>query len=432
MPAPQLWGDSAKETEKVCQSPSSGDGGLGPSSRLPVGGVQGGQELGASGGSLGSGSQSREYSAEDTGEVSQGRQAPGGLPSASCHPLLGLQGCQELVAWAGVGGAGASGDSSAGSGPQPKGDSADEKGEVCQGSGELPSVTCQGFGTMQGGQELGPSGGSMGSGSHPLGDSLEKKWGEGSARSPAGLCLLLAPLAAAGVSLGFPGVCAPAQGRPRGRHRGGLPGPRGASWAALCLASAHPIGAGLAGAGGLRGLAWFGAPAQGRPRQRDQGGMPGTRGAAVWEQTAAGWAARLAGCGGIGGLPRLCVPAHGRLHGRDRGGLPGPWQAGLCLLPAPLAAAGVPVGLPGLCTPARGGGDSAEDVGEVCQGPSVPGGLAYASHQWLGRVQGGQEPRAMGEPREDPGPAPGRLGAQAHVSCAGRAQGPTSLGTVAE
>ena len=159
MPAPQLWGDSAKETEKICQSPGSGDGGLGPSSRWPVGGVQGGQELGASGGSLGSGSQSREYSAEDTGEVSQGRQAPGGLPSVSRHPLLGLQGCQELVAWAGAGEAGAGGDSSAGSGPQPKGDSADEKGEVCQGSGELPSVTCQGFGTMQGGQELGLSGG---------------------------------------------------------------------------------------------------------------------------------------------------------------------------------------------------------------------------------------------------------------------------------
>ena len=114
----------------------------GPSSSWPVRGVQGGQELGASGASLGSGPQSREYPAKETGEVSQGRQAPDGLLSVSRHFLLELQGGQELVAL-GV---------SAGSGPQPKGDSADEMGEVCQGSGELPSVTRRGFGAMQGGQ----------------------------------------------------------------------------------------------------------------------------------------------------------------------------------------------------------------------------------------------------------------------------------------
>ena len=77
-------------------------------------------------------------------------------------------------------------------------------------------------------------------------------------------------------------------------------------------------------------------------------------------------------------------------------------------------------------------GDSAEDTGEVCQGPLVSGGLASASRRRLGGVQGGEEPGAMGEPREDPGPAPGGLGAGADASCVGWAQGPRSLGTVGE
>ena len=38
----------------------------------------------------------------------------------------------------------------------------------------------------------------------------------------------------------------------------------------------------------------------------------------------------------------------------------------------------------------------------------------------------------MGEPREDPGPAPGRLSAWVDASCVGQAQGPTSLETVGE
>ena len=76
------------------------------------------------------------------------------LPSASRPPLVGLGGGQELAASRG----------SAWSGPQLKGDSADEMGEVCQGSRELPSVTRQGLGWMHGGQELGPTWGSLGSG----------------------------------------------------------------------------------------------------------------------------------------------------------------------------------------------------------------------------------------------------------------------------
>ena len=99
------------------------------------------------GDSLGSGPQSREPSPKETEEVSQGHGAPGGLPSASRPPLVGLGGCQELAASGG----------SAGSGPQLKGDSADKTGEVCQGSRELPSVTHQGLGWMHSGQELGPT-----------------------------------------------------------------------------------------------------------------------------------------------------------------------------------------------------------------------------------------------------------------------------------
>ncbi|XDA85665.1 hypothetical protein R6Z07M_018394 [Ovis aries] len=155
VPAPQLWGDPAKETEKVCQRPigsserGGSGGGLGPSSHRPFGEGRGDQELGASGGgdSLGSGPQSREPSPKETEEVSQGHGAPGGLPSASRPPLVGLGGCQELAASGG----------SAGSGPQLKGDSADKTGEVCQGSRELPSVTHQGLGWMHSGQELGPT-----------------------------------------------------------------------------------------------------------------------------------------------------------------------------------------------------------------------------------------------------------------------------------
>ena len=108
--------------------------------RPGAGGVGGGD-------SLGSGPQSREPSPKETEEVSQGHGAPGGLPSASRPPLVGLGGCQELAASGG----------SAGSGPQLKGDSADKTGEVCQGSRELPSVTHQGLGWMHSGQELGPT-----------------------------------------------------------------------------------------------------------------------------------------------------------------------------------------------------------------------------------------------------------------------------------
>ena len=120
-------------------------------------------------------------------------------------------------------------------------------------------------------------------------------------------------------------------------------------------------------------LAWFGAQAQGIPRQRDWGGLPGTRGAAIRDQTAAWWAAGLAGAGRVGGLPRVCDAAHGRLRGRDPGGLPGTWRAGLCLLPVPLAAAGVPTGLPGFCAPSQGG---------LCQGHG--GGLPGPLGAWRG------------------------------------------------
>ena len=128
-----------------------------------------------------------------------------------------------------------------------------------------------------------------------------------------------------------------------------------------------------------RGLAWFGAQAQGIPRQRDWGGLPGTRGAAIRDQTAAWWAAGLAGAGRVGGLPRVSDAAHGRLRGRDPGGLPGTWRAGLCLPPAPLAAAGVPTGLPGLCAPSQGGLCQPRTRGRSARAPRCPEGLASAS-----------------------------------------------------
>ena len=256
----------------------------------------------------------------------------------SCRPLTGLRGGQELEASGG----------STGSGPHPKGDSADETGVVCQGSGELGSATCGGLGGMQGGQELRASGGSAGSGSQPLGDSLEETGevcqGPGGLASASRWCLWL-----------LHGSLPQLRGDPEEEEDtgGGLPGPRGVRWAALCIALALPSTAGLPGAGSLGGLAWFGAPAQGRPRQRQRAGLPGTRKAAIWEQTVARWAARLAGGGGVGGLPRLCVPARGRLPGRDWGRQPGPRWAGLCVPLVPLAAARVPTGFPGVCAPAQ-------------------------------------------------------------------------------
>ena len=101
----------------------------------------------------------------------------------SCRPLTGLQGDQALEASGG----------STGSGPHPKGDSADKTGVVYQGSRELGSATCRGLGGMQGGQELWALGGSAGSGSQPW----ETPWKrpERSARAPAGW-----PLRPAGAS----------------------------------------------------------------------------------------------------------------------------------------------------------------------------------------------------------------------------------------
>ena len=95
VPAPQLWGDTAKEIWMVYQ----GNGWLGPASRQPVREVQGGQELGASGDSLDLGSQSRRYSVNETGEVCQGS---GELPSATRWGLGGMQGSQELWASGGL------------------------------------------------------------------------------------------------------------------------------------------------------------------------------------------------------------------------------------------------------------------------------------------------------------------------------------------
>nr|CAI9699618.1 unnamed protein product [Rangifer tarandus platyrhynchus] len=126
VPAPQLSGDSAEETGEVCQGPGA-PGGLRSASRRPLRGVQGGDDMAASGGSAGSGPQSRGYSSEETGEVCQVPGALGRLRSASRRPLRGVQGGDEMAS-----------GGSAGSGPQSRGYSSEETGEVCQ----VPGAPC--------------------------------------------------------------------------------------------------------------------------------------------------------------------------------------------------------------------------------------------------------------------------------------------------
>lgn len=74
---PKLRGDPVKETREVCQGPVE----LPSGTRQQLGGLQGWQELGELGGSLGSVTQTREVC-----------QGPGGLAFASRWHLWQLQG----------------------------------------------------------------------------------------------------------------------------------------------------------------------------------------------------------------------------------------------------------------------------------------------------------------------------------------------------
>lgn len=100
---PKLRGDPVKETREVCQGPVE----LPSGTRQQLGGLQGWQELGELGGSLGSVMQTREVC-----------QGPGGLAFASRWHLWQLQGSLR---------------GSQGSVPHLRGDSAEDMGEVCQG-----------------------------------------------------------------------------------------------------------------------------------------------------------------------------------------------------------------------------------------------------------------------------------------------------------
>ena len=325
-----------------------------------------------SGASLGSGPQSREYPAKETGEVSQGCQAAGGLLSGSCHSLLGLQVGQELVASGG----------STGSGPQPKGDSADEMGEVCQGSRELPSVTHWGFGAMQGGQELGASGAPQGLVPIPW----ETPWKRQGVRGLPGACLDSASC-----------WCLwQLQGSPRGSQGSATQLREDPEEETLEVCQGPGVPAGLPSASCLS--------------------IPLVQG---WQE--------LVASGGSSGLgPQF----RGALikETREVFQRPGRLDSASCWCLWQLR--GSPRGSQGSAHQLMG--DFAEDTREVCQGPLVPVGLASASHRRHGGVQGGEELMATGEPREYPGPTPGRLSAPADVSCVGWAQGPTSLGMAGE
>ncbi|XDA85667.1 hypothetical protein R6Z07_015696 [Ovis aries] len=212
VPAPQLWGDPAKETEKVCQRPigsserGGSGGGLGPSSHRPFGEGRGDQELGASGGG----------------------------------DSLALQGCQELAVSGGL----------PGLGPQLRGDPVKDSGQVCQGPAKLPSGNRRWHGGLQGWQEVGASGGSPGSASQPVEDSPEEtgdvSQGPGGLASASRWCLWLLHGSPQGSQGSAPQLSATGGSILRPSLRA-CPGPRDTCPSGLCpLLHTLPPGFGLA------------------------------------------------------------------------------------------------------------------------------------------------------------------------------------------
>ncbi|XDA81374.1 hypothetical protein R6Z07_011486 [Ovis aries] len=246
VPAPQLWGDPAKETEKVCQRPigsserGGSGGGLGPSSHRPFGEGRGDQELGASGagGLASSGETQRKRKTQ--GEVCQGPGESAGLPSASRWPFPALQGCQELAVSGGL----------PGLGPQLRGDPVKDSGQVCQGPAKLPSGNRRWHGGLQGWQEVGASGGSPGSASQPVEDSPEEtgdvSQGPGGLASASRWCLWLLHGSPQGSQGSAPQLSATGGSILRPSLRA-CPGPRDTCPSGLCpLLHTLPPGFGLA------------------------------------------------------------------------------------------------------------------------------------------------------------------------------------------